>query len=404
MSDKEAEKPVSEPPTVVVSENPDKTDLILQSLIDMKAEIDNLKRKHEDAFENQPSNSSQDIHNDNSLNQIDFSFLNNNSETHENKTKSKLAETPFSNLRLHNKSNRIVKIKSKQSSETPVREKRKTPVRSIVECPVRQTETDQSDHEGDDLFNPYASQTDGYDSSEDLVDSNQFDISKITSVATDEDKTDPINQELAEILLQNWGSKKPLENMKTIFKKYPCPKNCTTDPAKVNPELWKLLNSNQRKADVKLVGVQKSLKKALNIGLSVIEEVQKKNVSLQNIAQKTVDMAAILGHASHEISLKRRIFIRSVIKPEYKDLCATTQPITEFLFGDDLPKLVKGLNLTNKLGTKYSTHKNNSYDKSQSRYRPYKRNANFLGRGRGNLPYKSSNNHQSNHYNRQYKK
>ena len=66
--------------------------------------------------------------------------------------------------------------------------------------PERQIESDYSEHEEGDLFNPYASQTDSYDyDSEDLVDSNHFDVSKITSVATDEDKTDSINQEWAEI-------------------------------------------------------------------------------------------------------------------------------------------------------------------------------------------------------------
>ena len=72
--------------------------------------------------------------------------------------------------------------------------------------------------------------------------------------------------------------------------------------------------------------------------MSMFEEAQKPECSKQSLAQKTVDAAAILGHASNELSLKRRTFIRGVIHNDYKDLCSPSQPITSLLFGDDLPK------------------------------------------------------------------
>jgi len=274
---------------------------------------------------------------------------------------------------------------------------------------------DESDN--DDTFNPYASQTDGYSDDdfveheeEDNVDENSknkklLDFSKISAVPTEEQKTEPINDEFAKVLVSNWQSKKPFENMKKIFKKYPCPENCVCDPPEVNLELWKLLNSAQRKADVKLVGVQKSLKKALNIGLSIFDEINSKDLknSGQAVAQKTADMAAILGHASREISIKRRTFIRGVIHPQYKDLCSTTQPITKKLFGDDLPKLVKGLNLTNKIG-KYRPRQK-PYDRYQRVQMSNTLHKNpFLGQGRGNLPYRRYNNNNNNNNNKYYNK
>ena len=60
-------------------------------------------------------------------------------------------------------------------------------------------------------------------------------------------------------------------------------------------------------------------------------------------------MAAILGHAALDISHKRRLFIKSVLNEEYKDLASSTHEVTDFLFGDNLAKQVKDLNLTNKL-------------------------------------------------------
>ena len=267
-----------------------------------------------------------------------------------------------------------------------------------IRTQVREEENSDSDcEEQEDFLNPYASQTEGYDSEDDYAHdkNNEFDISKINAVPTEEEKTTPIDDKLAEIILKNWKSEKPFDNMKKLFKKYPCPENCSLEPPKVNLELWKLLNSTQRKADVKLVGVQKSLKKALNVCMDILNNVQQENFSVHEMAQKTVDMAGILGHASKEISIKRRTFIRNVINPQYKDLCSATQPITTHLFGDDLPKLVKGLNLTNRIGNRSSVPSKGYHARSQGKSsyysntnkNHYKKQNSFLGRGRGNLPY-----------------
>ena len=86
--------------------------------------------------------------------------------------------------------------------------------------------------------------------------------------------------------------------------------------------------------------------------LSIFSEIHSGDFSVQYIAQKTADIAAILGHASHKLSLKRRVFIRSVINSEYKDLCSSSQSVTKFLFGGNLPQVVKELNLTNELGSR----------------------------------------------------
>ena len=46
------------------------------------------------------------------------------------------------------------------------------------------------------------------------------------------------------------------------------------------------------------------------------------------------------------------MFIRGIINSEYKHLCSCSQPVTEFLFGDNLPQVAKELVLTNKLGSR----------------------------------------------------
>ena len=80
--------------------------------------------------------------------------------------------------------------------------------------------------------------------------------------------------------------------------------------------------------------------KSLNASLSIVKHIQKGKIGFQFEAQTTVDIAAMLGQASYDISLKRKQFIKSVIRDEYKDLCSSSE-ITEFLFGNDGPNLIK---------------------------------------------------------------
>ena len=103
------------------------------------------------------------------------------------------------------------------------------------------------------MLNPYASQSDGYDSEQkSTADSainykiNECDFSKISCVETESDLEKPANGEFAKIIKKNWESKKTNDNMKSIFEKRKSPENCVFVPPKVNLELWKLLSSWQR--------------------------------------------------------------------------------------------------------------------------------------------------------------
>ena len=217
------------------------------------------------------------------------------------------------------------------TSKTPVRVQKK-PVRKFIPTSANQEESEYSSDEDyrpeDDILNPYPSQTDGYDSKcESAIDSvinyniNECDFSKISCVETEPDLEKPANAEFSKMIKKNWESKKTNDSMKSIFEKYKSPENCVFVLPKVNFELWKLLSSWQRKSDIKFISIQKSLVRTMIASLSILSEIHSGDFSVQSIAQKTADIAAILGQASHELSLKRRMFIKSVINSEYNDLC-----------------------------------------------------------------------------------
>ena len=150
------------------------------------------------------------------------------------------------------------------------------------------------------------------------------------------------------------------------------------------------MSSNQRKGDVELVTLQKSVVKVVAGALNIFHEVQKDKFEIQAIAQMVADITAIVGKVSYDLSLKRREIMKSSLKPEFRSLCSANNEPTELLFGDDLTKHFKDLTMKNKLKrsasyyqSKYSNNKySKHYVKSCSRQ-------SFLGRGRGSLPTKS---------------
>ena len=108
--------------------------------------------------------------------------------------------------------------------------------------------------------------------------------------------------------------------------------------------------------------------------------------------KKSTDLVALLGHASSELSVKRKLFIRSVLIDEYKDLISVSGNVTEKPFGDNLSQSIKDINLRNKLQNKQPyQYKHKPYKRGynihngQSNYNPnYNKNQQmpFLGKGR----------------------
>ena len=125
---------------------------------------------------------------------------------------------------------------SSESSEKPNQEIHTTS-RNLEES---EDSSDENYRPEDEVLNPYASQTDGYDSEyESTVDSvinyniNGCDFSKISCVETEFDLKNPANAEFAKIIKKNWESEKTNDNMKSIFKKHKSPEIVYLHPLKL---------------------------------------------------------------------------------------------------------------------------------------------------------------------------
>ena len=82
------------------------------------------------------------------------------------------------------------------------------------------------------------------------------------------------------------------------------PSNCPLSIPLFNSELRRIMSSNQRKGDIKLATLQKSLLKAVPWALNIFTEVLKKKSEIQTIAQMVADINAIVEALSYVFLLK----------------------------------------------------------------------------------------------------
>ena len=79
-------------------------------------------------------------------------------------------------------------------------------------------------------------------------------------------------------------------------------------------------------------------------------ECAKELLDLNKLITSNIDALALLGHVSHEMSLKRWDAIRPHLKKDYASLCASLLPITIFLFGDDLQAQLNNIRASSRIG------------------------------------------------------
>ena len=209
-------------------------------------------------------------------------------------------------------------------------------------------------------FNVHASDTDGYDS--DLLRGSDQEACSVYSdkpqpqIAYENlevfDKevpsAPPIDEVFANILKRNWTSPKSLEQLKSLFAKYSSPTNCAFDAPLVNKELRGLMSSTAKQNDTNLMGIQKSMANSMNACIQLLEEAKAPSPNLQAIAQTVADISAMLGHASSDLSKKRREYITKPMKFKYSSLRWEKEE-DGLLFGSDVPQKIKDLNFRSQL-------------------------------------------------------
>jgi hypothetical protein len=176
-------------------------------------------------------------------------------------------------------------------------------------------------------------------------------LTEIEQSLNQEERTDsPVSQKLASIANQRWLQRLSDEQLKEKLDKY----NII-----VNPEIWGKLNRFARLNDLKLSRVQEQVTKVGHILVKNTEQLLKAkadtNFCLEDLVRMNIDALALLGHAAHELTQRRRESIKPSLHKDYTTLCSSTVPVTKFLFGDDLQTELTHIKATNKIGAAASS-------------------------------------------------
>jgi hypothetical protein len=148
--------------------------------------------------------------------------------------------------------------------------------------------------------------------------------------------------------------------------------------------------------------MQQTARKVAVAILQIVNELlpQTKDEANKNLASRSVDSTAMLGHMCHELSRMRREQIRPVLKREFAAICSKDIPNDPSLFGSDLQKQLKEAkemgSISHSLATPSRKRFNNSswkpYEYKRSNY-PKGQYNNISSRGRRDFfskgyPYK----------------
>ena len=154
--------------------------------------------------------------------------------------------------------------------------------------------------------------------------------------AVPNDLSEPIDEEIANSVSYMLNNKLEPKVLEEAAAKYPPPTNCQMlDTPKVNPSVWDNVPTSTKSNDLKLQRIQKSLVRGLNAFM--------RTLSADDITDPQQDALALLCNANFELNCVRKDFIKPNLNTRYTHLCKPSNPVTKFLFGDDLSKQVKDL-------------------------------------------------------------
>ncbi|XP_052686937.1 uncharacterized protein LOC128166076 [Crassostrea angulata] len=170
-----------------------------------------------------------------------------------------------------------------------------------------------------------------------------------------------------------------------IIEDNPRPANCNNLVApRVNTDIWNILPKFAQSRDSGFQAVQKTIVAGITPILR-IAEMMKTNDKFKEIRNLLKQSIIVLCNSIYQISQKRRFLMRRVLPNRFQDICNTSQPVSELLFGGDIQKKIKELSDFDKY--KRDRPRNNSFYTNTRGRKNYPYNYNY-GRGRGsNRPF-----------------
>ena len=140
----------------------------------------------------------------------------------------------------------------------------------------------------------------------------------------------PVKAKLAEKVNTRFQTSLNHDKIKEKQAAYLRPENCgNLVVPRCNDEIWKRLTA--------IIQMTEALLQCFK---------NKGDLNMPTLISKATDALALMGHASHELSFRRREQMAVVLKKEYAGLISPSISVTDSLFGDDLSKTMHDLKQT----------------------------------------------------------
>ncbi|XP_074608408.1 uncharacterized protein LOC141861082 [Acropora palmata] len=180
-----------------------------------------------------------------------------------------------------------------------------------------------------------------------------------------------VNKNLANIINKRYTGKLTENKLKEKLELYARPGNCEKLKApEFNHEIWGKLKTPQKTRDLRMANVRKTVIKATVAVAEVTNELLQKKSSA-DIIRKLTDSIALMGHATYELSLRRRDLMRPSINKELRSLCNQQIPVTDQLFVNDVQNSLKTIKECNKIANNCTQAQGSEHKRYNNGYKPF---------------------------------
>ncbi|CAB4016913.1 Hypothetical predicted protein [Paramuricea clavata] len=285
-------------------------------------------------------------------------------------------------------------LKRLHEDKTPPAKRKKPRLATETTGPEEVEENQSSDEDTRALCGPSnadsaeSSQTTNARLEQDTDNCNDSLLSEIENGFSQEDDMGPaITEKLATIINKRWSEKLSDQKLKEKRDQHPRPDNCDRLVApRINPEIWARIDHTAKQLDLRASTNQANLAKA---GVVLAKSTDKllslyqkdSKPEYRELITLNTDALALLGHASCEMSQRRRETLKPHLNKEYTTLCASHVPVTSLLFGDDLQGQLTNIRATNKVSNTISDARKQYKNTQQWRPRSDYDKKHFLSKG-----------------------
>lgn len=152
----------------------------------------------------------------------------------------------------------------------------------------------------------------------------------------------PVSKDTAEIVEMGMRGSVLHSKEKELMERVLRPANCDQlIVPRVNSEIWKEIRKDTRDNDVTFQRIQSLVHKGLTPIISVMDSMTDKKD--KGLRRKLGEGFRLLALASSHLSQKRKEQIAPDLDQPFRQVCGASQPVTQYLFGDDLPKALKDI-------------------------------------------------------------